>query len=166
MEIYTIRRLNENELILEKIQNDFMDEYDREILPNGNISLKKRQSTIISSFNDFNNEIKKYNIKYSEIIKCTINKTKTNLYKYKQNLDYIYNIIDRGSQIIKHTTLHIETVHKTNDGFKYYPDLGISVQSVNSNKCLKEIITQCFYNDIRINITIKTSENDIIEISI
>lgn len=82
MEIYTIRRINENEIILEKVPNDFMDEYDKEILPNGNISLKKRQTIYINNFSDFNSEIKKYNLSYSEIIKCNINNIRINIYKY------------------------------------------------------------------------------------
>lgn len=68
--------------------------------------------------------------------------------------------------IIKKSTLNIKTIKCTEKGFTYYKDLGISVQGVDANKCLYEIVVQCVNNNIKLHIDIQldNKENIIIEI--
>jgi hypothetical protein len=69
-------------------------------------------------------------------------------------LNRIYEIINDGSNIIKNTILNIKTLEKKDDGFYYLKDLGISVQGVNSNKCLKEIFIQAKQGKIKLRMTV------------
>ncbi len=81
-------------------------------------------------------------------------------------MDYIYKIINDGAKIIKNTNLNIKTLEKNDSGFYYVEELGISIQGVDSNKCLYEIYNQCIENKIKIKLQIKTFDNNIINISI
>ena len=79
-------------------------------------------------------------------------------------MKYIYDHINDGSKIIKHSILNIKTVKKTDNGFQFIATLGISVQRVDSNKCLLEIIEQSTKNKIHISIRIQLLDNSIINI--
>ena len=59
----------------------------------------------------------------------------------------------------RNTKINIKTIKKEDEGFYYIPKLGISVQGVESNKCLLEIINQCIENEITISIQIKLKNN-------
>ncbi len=56
------------------------------------------------------------------------------------------NQINDGTKIIKNTKLNIKTIKKEDEGFYYLDNIGISVQGIDSNKCLNEIISQCMEN--------------------
>ena len=56
--------------------------------------------------------------------------------KYKSVLENIYKIINDGTKIIKNSKLNIKTIKKLDEEFYYLEDLGISIQGVDSNKCL------------------------------
>jgi len=99
-----------------------------------------------------------------KIINCEINNKSINKYKLKSILDYIYHLIDNGTLIIKNTLLNIKTTKESNNGFKYYEKLGISIQGINSNKCIKEIFNQCKHNKIKLKLIIKLDNKDIISI--
>ncbi len=73
-------------------------------------------------------------------------------------------IINDGSKIIKNTKINIKTIKKLDEGFTYIDDLGISIQGVESNKCLYEILHQSIENEINIKLQIKTFDNLIINI--
>ena len=57
-----------------------------------------------------------------------------------------------------------KTIKKENDGFYYLDTIGISVQGVDSNKCLSEIINQCINNYIKLSMKIKLVDGSIINI--
>ena len=61
---------------------------------------------------------------------------------------------------------NIETIKKVDEGFYYIESLGISIQGVDANKCLREIIIQTEKNKIKLEITLRTSSNDNINIQI
>jgi len=128
----------------------------------GNILLKPIKKIIINDLDS----LTKYNFTKSEIISCKINNELYNKNKYKSILNNIYNIIDDGVQIIKNTLLHIKTIKKEDEGFYYLKNLGISVQGVDSNKCIYEIVNQCLTNKIKIEINITLYNKDVIEIII
>jgi len=86
--------------------------------------------------------------------------------KYKSILEQIYEYIDDGTKIIKNTKLNIKTIKKEDDGFYYLDNIGISVQGVDSNKCLFEIINQCKEYKINLSMKIKLFDETTINIDI
>ena len=64
--------------------------------------------------------------------------------------------------ILQNTKLNILREEKNDDGFKYYPKLGISIQGINSKLCLREIINIIKIQRYNINIKIKLQNNEIV----
>ena len=110
-------------------------------------------------------EIGDHNFTSSKIIKCTINENNYNKLKYKSILVHIYKLINDGASIIRNTEISIVTIEKKDKGYKYIPSLGISVQGVDANKCLKEILNQCEKNNIKIQIKIELKNDKILSIT-
>jgi hypothetical protein len=81
-------------------------------------------------------------------------------------LNDIYYKINNGSKIIKNTSINISTIKRDDQGFYYLDKLGISVQGVDANKCLYEIINQCNKNNIKLNMNIVLKNKDVIIIDI
>jgi hypothetical protein len=122
--------------------------------------LKKKPSEKIVNMCD----IDKYDFKKSTITKCLLNNETIDKNKYKFILEKIYGIINDGTKIIKNTKLNIKTVKKLDEGFYYLDEIGISVQGVDSNKCLYEILSQCKINKICIKMSIELENNIILDI--
>ena len=137
METYKFVELDNGDILLQKIS---IDETSYTIInnDNGDKLLKKITNVNITHIKD----IKDYDFKKSFITECLINKIQFNKLKYKSILEEIYNIINDGVKIIKNTKLNIKTIKKEDEGFYYLDNIGISVQGVDSNKCLLEIIYQ------------------------
>jgi hypothetical protein len=142
---YTIINLYNGDILLEKLILDNIN-YTITNLDNGDKLLKK-----ITHINII--DVK--NIKKSIILECLIDNKELNKLKYKLILEQIYKIINDGSKIIKNTKLNIKTIKKEDEGFYYLDTLGISVQGVDSNKCILEIINQCIENEIDLFMKIK-----------
>jgi len=157
MEVYKFINLDNDDILLEKTTIDNTN-YIIIKQEDGNILLKKTNFVDITDIKD----IKNYDFKKSSILECSINNEEFNKLKYKSILEEIYKIINDGVIIIKHTQLNIKTIKKENDGYYYLDDIGISVQGVDSNKCLLEIINQCIENEIELNMKIKLNNNIII----
>ena len=68
--------------------------------------------------------------------------------------ELVYEQIGDGVQIIKNSIMNIKTIEIHTKGYTWYPELGISVQGVDTNKALLEIVTQCQKNKINIEITL------------
>ena len=47
----------------------------------------------------------------------------------------------------------------------YLENLGISVQGVDSNKCLLEIVNQCFQNKITLDMKIKLRDESFLQLN-
>lgn len=160
MEIYKLKNLNNGDILLEKvILND--SEYIIINENNGNKLLKKIKNIKIDKIED----IKKYNFIKSDILLCSLNNKVITKLKYKSILDNIYNIINDGTKIIRDSKLKIKTTNKNDEGFYYLEDLGISIQGVNSNKSLLEIINQCVKNEITLIMKIKLNNKTNIDIN-
>lgn len=129
---------------------------------NGDILLSKINIIHITSIDD----IKKYNFSNSNITKCILNNKCIEKYKYKTILNNVYELINNGVNIIKNTTLNIDTRARNNNGYYYLENLGISVQGVDANKCLYEIIHQCTNNNINIILNITLNDGKQIKIQI
>lgn len=125
---------------------------------NDDYILEKKKITKIDNIQD----LMKYEFKNSLILKCYIENKEVNKKKYNCILRHIYKIIDDGAKIIKNTKLNIKTVKKQNEGFYYLESLGISVQRVDSKKCLLEILNQCISNNINIQMEIEMHNDDVI----
>ena len=143
METYKILVLDNGDILLQKI---IIDNTNYIIIEkeNGDKLLKKITSINITDIKD----IKDYDFKKSIILKCLINNEDFNKLKYKLILEQIYKLIKDGVKIIKNTKLNIKTIKKEDEGFYYLDNIGISIQGVDSNKCLLEIINQCLENKI------------------
>ena len=150
METYKFVQLDDGNILLQKI---IIDNTSYTIInkDNGDKLLKKITNVNITNIKD----IKDYDFKKSLIIECVINKIQFNKLKYKSILEQIYNLINDGVKIIKNTKLNIKTIKKEDEGFYYLDNIGISIQGVDSNKCLLEIINQCIENEIEISMKIK-----------
>ncbi len=148
--------------IKELLLNELNEKYDVVKRKHGDILLRRIKNIKINDVNDLN----KYKFAKSTIKSCFINNTeiKTKL-KYKKIMDKVYDLINNGTQIIKNTKLNIKTTEEDDTGFYYLDNLGISVQAVDSNKCILEIVNQCRKNNISIlmNITLKTGLKLIID---
>ena len=127
---------------------------------NGDLLLSKINIINITSIDD----IKKYNFSNSIITKCIINNKCIEKIKYKSILNNIYELMNNGVNIIKNTTLNIDTRARNDSGFYYLKNLGISIQEVDTNKCLYEIIHQCTNNNIILNITLNDNKQIKIQI--
>ena len=145
MEVYKFIKLESGDILLEKTIIDSSN-YKVEKQLNGDILLKKLIQIDILNIKD----LKHYDLKNSEILECAINNKLIAKLKYKSVLEQIYNIINDGTVIIKNTTLNIKTIKKEDEGYYYLEDIGISVQGVESNKCIIEILNQCEKNKINI----------------
>lgn len=150
MEIYTFTELDNGDILLHKI---IIDNINYTIInkDNGDKLLKKTTHINITDIKD----IKDYDFKKSIILECLIDNKDFNKLKYKSILEQIYKLINDGTKIIKNTKLNIKTIKKEDEGFYYLDNIGISVQGVDSNKCLLEIINQCIENEIELSIKIK-----------
>ena len=150
MDTYKFTKLDNGDILLQKIIIDNTN-YVLTKIDNGDILLKKINHVIITEIKS----IKEYNFSKSIIYECFINNKEFNKLKYKSVLEQIYKLIGDGTKIIKNTKLNIKTIKKEDEGFYYLDNIGISVQGVDSNKGLLEIINQCVTNQIELSMKIK-----------
>ena len=160
MDIYKYTKTENDEILLERLDINLND-YEIIELLNGNKILRKK-SIIITNIK----ELGSYNFSASTISDCYINDSKVEKLNYKSILDSIYLLINKGSTIIKNSILNIETIKKEDKGFYYIESLSISIQRVDANKCLREILIQTEKNKIKLEITLRTISNDNIKIQI
>ena len=160
MEAYKFTKLDNGDILLQKIVIDNVN-YTVINKDNGDILLHKITNIHITNIKD----IKDYDFKKSTISECSIDNKEFNKLKYKSILEQIYKTINDGTKIIKNTKLNIKTIKKEDEGFYYLDNIGISVQGVDSNKCLLEIINQCIENEIELSMKIKLIDDITINIS-
>ena len=158
---YKFTELDNGDILLEKITLDNPN-YSIIHKENGDILLKKPTYIQITDIKT----IKDYDFKKSTITECLIDNKKFDKSKYKSILGQIYRLINDGTKIIRNTKLNIKTIKKEDEGFYYLDDIGISIQGVDSNKCLLEIVNQCLENRIKLSMKIKSNDGTIIDIEI
>ena len=161
MEVYKFNNLENGNILLEKI---ILDDTNYAIT-NKNNGDKLLQKITSINITDINN-IKKYDFRKSNILSCLLDDNEIIKLKYKSILENIYKIINDGTKIIKNSKLNIKTIKKLDEGFYYLEDLGISIQGVDSNKCLLEILNQCIENEISLIMKIKLNDETNININI
>lgn len=160
METYKFTKLNNSNILLQKI---IVDDENYTIInkKNGDKLLKKITHIDIVNIENISN----YNFSKSSISECFINNREFDKLKYKSILNQIYELINNGTKIIKNTTLNVVTIKKENNGFYYLENIGISVQGVDSNKCMFEIATQCVANNIKLSMKIKLKDETVINVN-
>jgi len=163
METYKFTKLDNGDILLQKIIIDNTNYRNYTIInkDNGDKLLKKITHINITDIKD----IKNYDFKKSSISECLIDNKELNRLKYRSILEQVYKLINDGTKIIKYTKLNIKTIKKEDDGFYYLENIGISVQGVDSNKCLLEIINQCVVNEIELSMKIKLIDEITININ-
>jgi hypothetical protein len=159
METYKFINLDNGYILLERI---IIDNKKFTIINKNNGDILLQKNTFITDIKD----IQKYNFTKSVITECLIDNNNFTKLKYCSILGEIYNIINDGTKIIINTKLNIKTIIKNDEGFRYLDNIGISVQRVDSNKCLLEIINQCIENKINIYLKIKLVDDILVNISI
>jgi hypothetical protein len=96
---------------------------------------------------------------HSSILECKINGRNVHVKKYKKLLICLYYTTER-EDIMSNTTLNITQEKRNIKGFKYYDQLGISIQSADARRTLKEIINIIKLKGWTMELTIKLSKND------
>ena len=134
--------------------------YKLEELSNGDLLLKQSKKNICVSLNKIN-QLTDFDFTNSVITSCIVNNISLDKLKYKPILIIIYNQINDPIKIMCNTKINIKLIEDKDKGYYYITDLGISVQSVDSNKCLFEIINQCIENNILISMKIKLINNSL-----
>jgi len=113
-------------------------------------------------------EIKNYDFTSSTIQAATLIfsgiEHKPSKLKYKTVRDVVYRLIGDSSTIIQNAKINIVKENRTDKGFEYMEDLQISIQGVDSNTCLYEIVNQCKKNNITLKMQIKLKNSEIINV--
>ncbi|ARF12624.1 hypothetical protein Klosneuvirus_10_3 [Klosneuvirus KNV1] len=149
--IYKFIEQENGKILLKQIDISQLTNHTKTNLDNGDILLTPIKNVTVTNLQD----IPKYDFKQSTITKCIINNTPHKKLKYKSILNTIYETINDGTTIIKHTKLNIKTINKTDEGFYYLDKLGISVQGVDANKSVYEIVNQCHNNNVILELVVK-----------
>ena len=154
--VYTEQKQTNGDILLVK-KNLYTDEFIAQRQSTGDILLKK--VTIVTPDN-----IDKWDFKGAKIQQAVFKDgTEVVNPSFKKLYEIVHKQIGDGAQIIKHSILNIRTIEDTTRGFSWYPELGISVQGVDANKAMKEVVTQCQKNDLEITIL---NDEQIIKINI
>ena len=150
--IYIKEDREDNTIILRKVNINFSD-YDI-IQEEDIITLKpKKILKIINLLNT--DELRNYSFTKSIITDCTINNKHPTDNKYYRIVMDIYTLINDSDLIYKNCILNKKIKKQTDHGFNYLEKYEFSIQSADANKTLKEIVTQCICNNIKLNIEIK-----------
>jgi hypothetical protein len=98
----------------------------------------------------------------SIIIECKINNINYKLYKYKKILIHLYSTTDTET-ILQNTILNISQEKMYEKGFKFYTQLGVSIQGADARRTLKEIINISKIKKYSVELKIKLkNENEVI----
>jgi len=97
----------------------------------------------------------------STITECKINNENYDIHKYKKLLIKLYFITDTET-ILQNTTLNISQQEIYDRGFKYYNQLGLSIQGADARRTLKEIINIVNIKNYSMELKIKLINDEII----
>lgn len=161
MEMYERVQYENGDILLKKFVVD-ISKYNIVVQSDGDKLLVKKKNIVINSIN----LLKNYNFAHGKITSCSINGVEQNQLKFKKILGEVYNLINNGVAIIKKSTLNIKTIKKTDEGFSFIKNLGISVQGCDSNKCINEIFIQAKANNIKVYMEVELENKTMLTIDI
>jgi CRISPR/Cas system CSM-associated protein Csm4 (group 5 of RAMP superfamily) len=101
------------------------------------------------------------NLRGSTITECKINNENYDIHKYKKLLIKLYSITDNET-ILQNTTLNISQQEIYDRGFKYYNQLGLSIQGADARRTLKEIINIVNIKRYSMELKIKLRNDEVI----
>lgn len=108
-------------------------------------------------------DLNETNLQASKIISCIVKKSEEvvskNRKKYSPILKEIWKSMST-SKILQNTTFNMKPVKDETCGYKWYPDLGLSIQNKDANGTMKEILNMvklCNYS-IEISVKLKNGE--------
>ena len=107
------------------------------------------------------------NITHSSIIECKINEyiiDKKTLH-YKSILIHIWKYMP-SQKICQNTKFHIKSTNVSENGFKWCPELNMSIQNKDAKNTLPEIIKFIKLNNFTIDISIELETKKIINFKI
>lgn len=133
-----------------------LSDYTATINSNGNITLQRREIVVNVLVPECNTSFTG-----STVHICRINDFPRALHTFNGVLREVYNIISCGMTIVKNTKLNITTLQRNDKGFFALPDIGISVQRVDANKCIQEIVHQCKMSGISLLLEVKLADDRI-----
>jgi CRISPR/Cas system CSM-associated protein Csm4 (group 5 of RAMP superfamily) len=103
------------------------------------------------------------NLRGSTITECKINNVNNDIKKYKKLLINLYSTTDTDMEtILQNTILNISQQEIYDKGFKYYTNLGISIQGADARRTLKEIINIIKIKNYSMELKIKLQNGEII----
>lgn len=164
--IYVEQKQDNGDVLLVKTREyEYAAEFITQRLSNGNILLKR--VTCISSTDD----LWRYNLQKSKIQHASIQGTSGPIFmldnpSFKTLYELVHDKIRDGAVIIKHSVLNIKTLPEDTKGYSWYPLLGISVQGVDANKAMLEVMTQCQKNKFTATIQIKLQDERLLKIRV
>lgn len=119
--------------------------------------------TIYLSKNEFlNNDFTSSKILECEIKKSNYNNLISKKQKYKSILYDIWKTMT-SSKILQNTTFNMKLINENGEnGYIWYDDLKLSIQSKNANNSIKEIFNMVDINNYSITLKIQLVNNNII----
>ena len=137
-----------------KININNIDNYRLQII-DGNLILER-----IIQFIDEETLLNK-DLRNSNIKECKINGISNNSNKYNKLLLFLYS--DMEKQVIKdHSILNNSEEEINERGYKYYENLGLSIQGADAKTTLKEIINISKIKNCEIELKIRLNNNEYI----
>jgi len=115
---------------------------------------------------DIRKTLKQYSYTSSTILSCKMNNIINEKNKYKPIIYDLYLLINDTDKIMKYKTINIIRGEKNDFGFCYYPKLNISYQGYCAFDSLFEIISQCKFNNIKLEMSIRLKNDKIFTIEI
>ena len=150
-----------NELTITKINSKINEIKDKMFQIHKTVLKLKGNEYKQINENDFNN----IDFTYSKIKLCIIDRsiiTNADKLFYKKILLKLYKLLD-NNVIINNTTFNIKDKQYIKNGYKWYPELGLSIQGKSSQDTLNEIIHQTKSLKIDFYIEIELNDNEIVK---
>ena len=138
---------NENKITIHNIDNYRLQFID------GNLILER-----IIPFIDEETLLNK-DLSYSNIRECKINGINNNSNRYNTLLLFLYSDMEKQS-LLNHTILNIREEEINRRGFKYYENLGLSIQGADAKTTLKEIINISKIKNCEIELKIRLNNDE------
>jgi superfamily II DNA or RNA helicase len=130
------------------------------------LKLKEALKNIVEKKNVEKDVLKQYDFTFSKILSCFMNGDEKKNLSYNGVIKNIFNIINDRDLIKKNTSLNIKIGKIDGKGFDYISSLDISIQGVDANIGMKEIVNQCKLNeiDLKMNIDLNNGQTICVEI--
>jgi hypothetical protein len=103
----------------------------------------------------------RYNLLGSKLVEFIIDDVIIDVKKYMKILKFLYLNMNKET-ILQNTTLNISIQEINDKGFKYYENLGLSIQGADARRTLKEIINIIRVKKSNMEMTIKLKTDEIV----